>query len=209
MNKRIFSLKKLTVAIAMCMLLFVCDYPLAQAQQFATGNRTAALITEKAPATKVHKPVILKKKHIVNSHKTAKITEIPADNVVEPVKHTSNTVLGDVIAVQEDGPTPLNEMLVVDMAAQKKAAVEAHPQSGWNNFTKYLQDNAVSPDGKTGTVKLTFTVNNDGSFSDFVVKNELSEVANKKAIDLIKNGPLWDASTNGKAKEITLDVNFH
>ncbi len=205
MNKRIFPLKNLTLAFAIFLLLFVCDYPFAQAQQ----PRTANLMTEKTPVVKAAKHVVLKKPHTAIRHKTTIVASTSADNIVEPVRHTSNTVLGDIIAVQEDGPAPLNEVLVIDMAAQKKAATEAHPQSGWNNFTKYLQDNAVSPDGKTGAVKLTFIVNNDGTFSDFKVKTELSEVANKKAIELVKNGPLWDANTNGQPKEITLDVNFH
>jgi hypothetical protein len=210
MSKRIFSLKKLTLAAAMVLVLVMCDYPFAQAQETEANARTASLITEKKTEIKVVKrSVTTKKAHTIVKHKTAVVASTDQSNVVEPVKHTSNAILADVIAVQEDGPTPLNEQLVVDIAAKKKAAVEAHPQTGWSNFNKYIQQNAISPDGKTGAVKLTFTVNNDGSFSDFIIKSELSEVANKKAIELVKNGPMWDANTNGQAKEITLDVNFH
>jgi hypothetical protein len=37
---------------------------------------------------------------------------------------------------------------------EEPAMVNAHPKAGWSSFRKYLKENAHSPDGKTGVVRL-------------------------------------------------------
>ena len=98
--------------------------------------------------------------------------------------------------------------VVVARTASKKAE-EAHPAGGWDSFNSYLEKNAQSPDGKTGKVKLTFMVAADGSLSQFNITKNLGDVADKKAIDLISNGPKWVGGSDGKPKEITVGIKFH
>ncbi|MFC0518862.1 carboxypeptidase-like regulatory domain-containing protein [Mucilaginibacter angelicae] len=84
----------------------------------------------------------------------------------------------------------------------------AHPQLGWGSLKKYLQTNAVLPDGTTGTVTVTFTVFPSGITDEFSVKKGLNETADQKAIELIKNGPSWVGSTNNKPEVVTVKVKF-
>jgi hypothetical protein len=85
---------------------------------------------------------------------------------------------------------------------------EAHPAIGWDNFNRYLKDKAESPNGKTGTVRLTFIVNSDNSLSDFKIIRSLSQIADQHAVELIKQGPLWIHNQNKKPELIKIDVRF-
>jgi len=108
--------------------------------------------------------------------------------------------------------TPLDEMIVMGMASQSNtndvSAKIAHPKIGWANFETYLRDGAVSPDRKSGLVKISFLVHEDGSCTDFKVVNSLSKAADKSAIKLIKDGPVWIGAATGEVKETTVTVNF-
>jgi outer membrane biosynthesis protein TonB len=108
--------------------------------------------------------------------------------------------------------TPLDEMAVMNMTSQGDKAAsssgKAHPQNGWNNFLRYLKEKAISPDGKTGMVKISFTINTEGACSEFKIKQGLTDVANQKAIELLKNGPAWIDAGDGPA-ETTVNVEFH
>jgi hypothetical protein len=86
---------------------------------------------------------------------------------------------------------------------------DAHPREGWNSFEDYLKKNALSPDGKTGKVKISFVVAGDGTLSQFKIVKSLSDDADKKGISLISGGPAWTGGTDGKPKEITVSVKFH
>ena len=87
--------------------------------------------------------------------------------------------------------------------------VAAHPQGEMAGLKKYLQANAIVAEGDaTGTVTVVFTVNADGSLDDFKIKKSLSAVADQKAIDLIKAGPIWVGNSNGKPEQVTVKVKF-
>ena len=112
--------------------------------------------------------------------------------------------------------SPLNESLVMDFSAKKRmdgeashslTSEEAHPKAGWNAFEKYISALAISPDAKTGKVQLTFTVNPNGSVCDFKIAKGLTDVANQKAIELVKDGPNW--AGNDQPKQVTVTVKFH
>ena len=62
--------------------------------------------------------------------------------------------------------TPLDESLVITYSKKKNEGA-FHPKTGWANFKKYIQDKAISPDGKTGDAELSFTVSTNGALSDF------------------------------------------
>jgi len=85
---------------------------------------------------------------------------------------------------------------------------EAHPRMGWDNYNKYLKKGAIADDGKTGVVRLTFTVGEKGELSNFKIIKSLSEENDKQAIDLVKNGPPWEADISGKPKMVKLKIHF-
>ncbi len=102
----------------------------------------------------------------------------------------------------------LNEVVVAGRA-KKVRAEKARPKNGWDAFKKYLQDNAISTDGKEGTVELTFTVNANGTIANINVTKSLNAATDAKAISLIKDGPLWSGNTTGNAEEVKVKVVFH
>ena len=104
----------------------------------------------------------------------------------------------------EPSSNSLSEVVVMN----SQATLKARPQDGWVNFNKYLKENATSPDGIKGAVKLSFMVAADGSISDTKVTSSLSSAADKKAIDLITNGPKWNGNSNGKPQLVKLNVRF-
>ena len=86
---------------------------------------------------------------------------------------------------------------------------DARPKEGWKAFDKYLEKNAISTDGQTGKVKLSFTVDAKGNLSNFKVIKSLSKIADQKAIDLIQYGPAWFGRTDRQPFEVKVSVKFH
>jgi TonB family protein len=186
---------------------------------------------EKKTAVAVVKSQVSKKKRITH-HKLVAAIVPDVDSNKKVVSKQDNTVNTD----DNDPATPLDESLVLDYASKKKGVTKTdnatavksgqnsetvivnpigkksntvHPQTGWANFEKYVYGKAISPDGKTGMVKLSFTVNTDGILSDFKVIKSVSAVADQMAIDIVKNGPGWMGESNGQPRTITNSVQFH
>jgi TonB family protein len=84
----------------------------------------------------------------------------------------------------------------------------ARPANGWSSFNKYLKANAISPDGKTGVVKVSFTVSGYGQLSDFKIKKSLSDATDDAAITLIKRAGRWLANTYHKPENVSVRVRF-
>ncbi|MDO3626627.1 TonB family protein [Mucilaginibacter sp. BT774] len=103
----------------------------------------------------------------------------------------------------------LAEVVVVKEAENNSLAQEAHPRDGWKSFNDYLEKNGQLSDGKSGKVKVSFTVASDGTLSQFKVVKSLGDDADKKAISLISTGPPWAGNADGKPKEVTVTVKFH
>lgn len=122
--------------------------------------------------------------------------------------------VGDSLKVElNDASNALYEVVVTNRGNKKDAdeeppAENAHPQNNWSSFKKYLQSNAILPDGTIGNVNVSFTVGADGSLSDFKIKKSLNATADQKAIDLIKNGPSWIGNNNHKPEQVTIKVKF-
>lgn len=89
-----------------------------------------------------------------------------------------------------------------------KRSTDAHPTAGWKTLNTYLDKNAVLPDGQTGKVYLSFTVDAKGSLSNFTVLKSLNTTADQKAIDLLTKGPTWVGAADGQAHEVKLMVEF-
>jgi len=108
----------------------------------------------------------------------------------------------------------LNEVVTGSSYAQKdknnaNSPADAHPSAGWKALTDYLDKNAVLPDGKTGKVQLSFTVDGQGNLNNFKVIKSLSQEADQKAIDLLTKGPGWTGNADGQPHEVKLNVVFH
>jgi TonB family protein len=198
------------------------------------GNNTppekkiaAMLITKPAKHTS-------KKKAIYHQPITAVIADIDSNKRVSAKQNIDDTATN---SDDNNVVTPLDESLVLDYAGKKKGLAKTdnaatvksvtssetvivnpaankktnavHPQTGWVDFEKYIYEKAVSPDGKIGMVKLSFTVNTDGTLADFKVIKSVSAVADQRAIDIVKNGPGWMGESNGQARIMTNTVQFH
>ena len=113
----------------------------------------------------------------------------------------------------EPSNSALSEVIVTGYTSQTKEADEtdnnnAHPQNGWSGFKKYLKANANSPDHQTGIVKLSFIIDRFGSISAIKVIKGLSAATDKKAIDIVKDGPEWAGNSNKKPELVHLRIRF-
>jgi len=207
MNNSIFPWKTLAIASAALIVLFVGGFLISGNQPVESKQ------TYKAPANTASNGVAAANTNKIEPQNYQQASKpLPGKKAVK--KKPTETVDTSKSAVTEEEATPIDEMVVMGMAAQAdKATVasirEAHPKIGWGNFENYIKEKAVSPDGKAGTVKVAFIVNTDGTCDNFKVKSGLTEAADQKAIELIKNGPSWTGNADGQARETTVNVEFH
>ncbi|MBB5396414.1 carboxypeptidase-like regulatory domain-containing protein [Mucilaginibacter sp. AK015] len=121
---------------------------------------------------------------------------------------TLNVKNNDSLKVELDQSAhTLSEVVVVKTI--KRKLPRAHPQNGWENFRKYLKDNATLPNSEEGVVTLQLTVNPNGSIGGIKVIKSLNEAADKQAISLIQQGPAWIGNINGKTEDVKVKVEFH
>ncbi len=230
MNSTVFPWKMLAITASALTILFIGGF-LISGNQPVQSKQTIAHVYNTTPAASpvAHTPTVIDSpKHSAekNVFVTAEKKQKPAHKIKASVTTQTTSSTTDTAALiktdkaqtgatLDEGPTPLNEMLVMDMTSPKKPAGsnihenEAHPKAGWDNFEKYLSIEAIVPNGKPGTVKLSFTVGNDGSLSNFKIKSTLNTVADKKAIELVKNGPTWAGNANKQASETNVTIDFH
>jgi hypothetical protein len=82
-----------------------------------------------------------------------------------------------------------------------------YPVNGWDNYNYYLKQKAISPDGKKGTVRLSFMVDQYNSISDIKVLKSVSPQTDSLAVSLVKNGPRWNVGTGDRHK-VKLSIKF-
>lgn len=91
-----------------------------------------------------------------------------------------------------------NNLLVKGRALDRKghgyiydeSGLYPRPAIGFTLYKKYLKDN-IRKTGKSGKVKLTFSVDEDGALRDFVILESLDLDCDREAIRLVQNGPAW------------------
>ena len=103
--------------------------------------------------------------------------------------------------------TALGEVVVSGYSeASKKdrttSYTAAKPIDGYPNFNRYLKDNLEYPEEARaenikGRVTVEFTVEADGSLTNFEIIKGLGFGCDEEAIRLIKEGPQWQARTQG------------
>lgn len=105
----------------------------------------------------------------------------------------------------------ITEMIATGYTPKKisdKKIAAAHPAGGWEKFRDYLKENAVSPDGKTGVVKLSFMVDQNGAISEIGIIKGLSPATDKKAVDLVTSGPAWTGNASGQTEQVKTSIKF-
>ncbi len=83
------------------------------------------------------------------------------------------------------------------------------PAEGWMQFNEYIAENLKEPGTykekpETGDVELAFDINPEGEPVNITVARSLCAACDKKAIELLKQGPKWKNVKNKKGK-----VTFH
>ncbi|MCW3072979.1 MAG: hypothetical protein JWP69_48 [Flaviaesturariibacter sp.] len=108
----------------------------------------------------------------------------------------------------------LNEVVVTRSRAAKKVAPthviegQLEPKEGWTRYDDYLAENIEAPENKlerpmSGEVSLSFDVNNDGEPINIKVEKSLCASCDRKAIQLLKQGPKWKRE-KGKRGKVTM-----
>ncbi|KYG80334.1 hypothetical protein AWW67_09130 [Roseivirga seohaensis] len=124
--------------------------------------------------------------------------------VSQEFKISDLSKMNDTIRMQADA-TDLAEMIVTSQARANQKAV---PVMGMSEYKDYLEKSIIYPENESktrGTVRVEFTINADGSLSNFEIKKSLGTAFDTEAIRLIKEGPAWQAATdeNGASKAST------
>jgi len=121
--------------------------------------------------------------------------------------------MNDTIRMEAD-ETSLGEIVVSGLAKENqnrlivRANQKAVPVMRMSDYKDYLEENIIYPENESktrGTVRVEFTINADGSLSNFEIKKSLGTAFDEEAIRLIKEGPAWQAATdkNGVSKTST------
>jgi TonB family protein len=123
----------------------------------------------------------------------------------QEVKAKSNSDLKIALAATNN---TLSEVVVTSYGAAGKTENAARPAIGWSSYNDYLKENAKMPNGQTGVVKVSFPVNSHGEVGDVTVKKGVDAAMDRKAIELVKNGPKWYGDSDGKTHTVTLRIRF-
>jgi hypothetical protein len=106
-------------------------------------------------------------------------------------------------------PSEKAEIATDSVPLQTKNNVKPQPVIGKKKYKKYLKENVVMPQsedckGKKGVVKLTFSTDATGRPVNIRVKKSLCPEADREAIRLLEQGPVW---TSGD-REVEIEVKF-
>ncbi|MDB5014710.1 MAG: hypothetical protein JWQ25_2912 [Daejeonella sp.] len=125
----------------------------------------------------------------------------------------------DISIALAESSNSLSEVVVVGYGTSKKSDYDdvtektinyAQPTNGWRAYNKYLEVAVKHPKGepfKTGKVKLSFDVNEEGELTNFTILKGLTDTYNQEAINIVKKGPKWDSSGKSNSKGF-VTINF-
>ena len=106
---------------------------------------------------------------------------------------------------EADSVSNLAEVVVPGYADKNDSPVQ--PANGWKSYLAYIKEQAVMPDNSIGKVRLAFKVGRDGIIYGIRILKGSTVMINQKAIDILKNGPVWIGSNSNK--EIKVKIKFH
>jgi hypothetical protein len=112
--------------------------------------------------------------------------------------------------------TQTNDIEIVQLKSKHKVLAMPSPRfetlepaEGWAQFNDYIAENIKEPQTykekpDTGDVELAFDINQDGEPVNITVARSFCTDCNKKAIQLLKQGPRWKNTKDKKGK-----ITFH
>ena len=104
---------------------------------------------------------------------------------------------------RESGLPPAITRAAADKAAQ--------PSNGWDLYNQYLKMNLRKPSNEpllNGPVLLSLDVGKNGMVSNIQVVKGLTKAYNAEAIRLVKEGPVWQSSSDGTIQQVRVEVLF-
>jgi TonB family protein len=118
----------------------------------------------------------------------------------------------------------LSEVVVTGISKRKNSVSTAHapviatprPWIGMRKFRQYLEENkrfteAALQSNVSGTVRLSFYVDSDGSLTDFKVLRSLGYGLDEEAIRLVQEGPAWKPGSrdgNAERQRVSVRISF-
>lgn len=102
---------------------------------------------------------------------------------------------------REQAQIAANKAKNIEVSIQPQATIAATtslqeavalPVGGWPAYQNYLKKNNKLLTTETQLVKLSFKVEKDGSVGDVTIVSGQTEVINKEATRLLKDGPKWN-----------------
>jgi len=143
------------------------------------------------------------RREAANSRMAENVREMAADSLVGTVVDGETQT-----PLQGLDTTALSEVVVVGYGKKSKRETTSQPEptNGWRAYNRYLKQGVKSAED-TGTVTLTFTVDDDGSPTGIQVVHTTHPALVEWAIRLVREGPKWKPSKNGE-RNVELQVRF-
>ena len=182
-------------------------------------NAPTTELNEGAPAAAMS----AKRKETLNASSAARSRSFNAGDtnpgyVNSPVKDSSHSP-GDTIrnlnvVLQPDKAN--NDIEIVELKSKHPVIARPSPRfetlepaEGWSQFNDYIADNIKEPKTSrekplSGDVELAFDINQDGVPVNISVVRSLCTSCDKKAIELLRQGPAWKNTKDKKGK-----ITFH
>ncbi|WP_448698427.1 energy transducer TonB [Mucilaginibacter sp. AW1-3] len=172
-------------------------------QQLALNNALAGRVPGiNASAHQLNEVQVMGYGTVAKKEVTGSVATIPA---ADPnLAYNKNASELKAKKLPADSVSYLAEVVVPGYADKNDSPVR--PVSGWKQYLGYVKQMAVMLDNSVGKVKLAFKVGKDGNAYDIRVVKGNTMAMNQKAIEIVKNGPVWTRGSNGK--EITLKIKF-
>ena len=139
---------------------------------------------------------------IPSKAKTLSVSIIGYEN--QEVKLDKNNTLHIAMAPSNQA---LSEVVVTNYGEANME--KAHPVSGWVAYKKYLEENALSINGYSGNVTISFIINRKGIPTDLRIIEGNNTILNQRAMRLLLDGARWIRNPGNVNEEITLSIKFH
>ncbi|WP_140936609.1 carboxypeptidase-like regulatory domain-containing protein [Sphingobacterium lumbrici] len=93
----------------------------------------------------------------------------------------------------------------VVVTSAHKTPLKSEPVSGWKEFKAYINAETKKVNLGKGIVALTFSITAEGRPENILVSKSANLNLDKKAIEIVKQGPRWITGNNGKPVYLTVE----
>lgn len=111
-----------------------------------------------------------------------------------------------LVIAMEPAEAQMDEVVISGYRVQVED-VAPSPSIGWRAYNKYLEENAKAVDGEKGAVTVNFHIGLDGRPTDILVTKGVTEALNQRAVELIREGVLWERGTRSNPS-VRLRIKF-